>query len=124
MYYATVNTLLFEYHNTYMIIMYSHMSKIFSFVKPGIQTGGWHILSFMFCKFSCVCPPPRLLIISGMMYPDNYEWLNRFYSFYMAAVASIVSRCGLSIDASIINKKTNKSKLALYMLLLLRFKQL
>ena len=31
--------------------------------------------------FECLCPPLRLLIISGMMWCDidPYDWLNKFY---------------------------------------------
>ena len=30
----------------------------------------------------CVCPPPRLLITSGVIWTP-YDWLNKFYSCYM-----------------------------------------
>ena len=45
----------------------------------------------------CVCPPPRLLITSGVMWCDidPYDWLNIW--FYMAAVVGIVSGHDLSI---------------------------
>ena len=43
---------------------------------------------------------------------DPYDWLNRFYSFYAAAVVSIVSRRGFTIDAWHENQP-NKDKLAL-----------
>ena len=46
---------------------------------------------------ACVCPPPRLLIISGVI-RTPYEWLNKFYSCYMAIVAVIVNGRGLVID--------------------------
>ena len=47
----------------------------------------------------CVCPPPRLLIISGVMWCDidPYDWLNKFYGFYMAAVVGIDSGRDVSI---------------------------
>ena len=46
-----------------------------------------------------VCPPPRLLITSGVMWRDidPYDWLNKFYGFYMAAVVGIVSGRDVSI---------------------------
>ena len=46
-----------------------------------------------------VCPPPRLLITSGVMWCDidPYDWLNKFYGFYMAAVVGIISGCDVSI---------------------------
>ena len=49
------------------------------------------------CVF--VCPPPRLLITSGVMWCDidPYDWLNNFYGFYMAAVVGIVSGRDVSI---------------------------
>ena len=43
---------------------------------------------------------------------DTYDWLNKFYSFYLPAVVSTVCRRGLSIDAHCKNQP-NKSKLAL-----------
>ena len=53
------------------------------------------------CVSACVCvsPPPRLLITSGMMWCDidPYDWLNKFYGFYMAAVVGIVSGRDVSI---------------------------
>ena len=45
-----------------------------------------------------VCLPPRLLITSGVMWTP-YDWLNKFYSFYMAAVVVIGSGCDLRIEA-------------------------
>ena len=33
------------------------------------------------CLCVCVCPSLRLLITSGMMW-TQYDWLNKFYSFY------------------------------------------
>ena len=51
------------------------------------------------CLCVCVCPPPRLLITSGVMWCDidPYDWLNKFYGFYMAAVIGINSGRDLSI---------------------------
>ena len=45
----------------------------------------------------CVCPPLRLLITSGVIWTP-YDWLNKFYSRYMAIVVLIVNRHGLGID--------------------------
>ena len=52
------------------------------------------------CLHVCVCPPPRLIITSGVMWcdMDPYDWLNKFYSCYMAAVVVIVNGRGLGID--------------------------
>ena len=49
----------------------------------------------------CVCPPLRLLITSGVMWCDidPYDWLNKFYGFYMATVVGIGSGCDVSIYA-------------------------
>ena len=54
-------------------------------------------MSVCVCVF--VCPPPRLLITSGMMWcdMDPYDWLNKFYVFYMAAVVGIGSGRDVSI---------------------------
>ena len=62
-----------------------------------------------------LCPPPRLLINSGMMWHDmDPMWLvNKLYSFCMAAIVSIISRHGLTIETRH-RKQPNKGKLALY----------
>ena len=39
------------------------------------------------CVF--VCPPPRLLITSGVIL-TSCDWLNEFYSCYMATIVVIV----------------------------------
>ena len=48
----------------------------------------------------CVClhvyPPLRLLITNGVIWTP-YNWLNKFYGCYMAAVVSIGSGCDVSI---------------------------
>ena len=45
----------------------------------------------------CVClSAPRLLITSGVI-QTPYDWLNKFYGFYMTAVVGIVSGCDVSI---------------------------
>ena len=51
------------------------------------------------CMHVCVCPSPRLLITSGVMQCniDPYDWLNKFYGFYMAAVVGIISGRDISI---------------------------
>ena len=48
----------------------------------------------------CVCPPLRLLITNGMicMIWIPYDWLNKFYSCYMAIVVVIINGRGLGID--------------------------
>ena len=44
----------------------------------------------------CVCVPLRLLITSGVIWCDidPYDWLNKFYGFFMAAAVGIISRHG------------------------------
>ena len=49
------------------------------------------------CICVCVCPPPRLLITSGMIWTP-YNWLNKFYSRYMAIIVVIINGHGLGID--------------------------
>ena len=43
----------------------------------------------------------------------QYDWLNKYYSFCLAAIVDIVSRRGLTIGARRRNQP-NKSKLSLY----------
>ena len=57
---------------------------------------------------------PRLFITiyRGMIWTP-YDWLNQFYSCYMATVVIIDDGCGLRVEACHINHP-NKSKLSLY----------
>ena len=66
------------------------------------------------CACVCVCPHPRLSITSGVIW-TLCDWLNKFYSFCMAAIVGFVSICVLRIDAHCENKP-KKCKLALYKL--------
>ena len=49
--------------------------------------------------YVCVCACVRLLINNSMIC-ILYDWLNKLYSFYMAAV--VVSRHGLTIEVCVI----------------------
>ena len=70
------------------------------------------------CVCACMCvSAPSLLITSDVIW-TSYDWLNKFYSFYMENVVGIVSKRGLTIEACICRSQPNKSKLALYKLLL------
>ena len=42
-------------------------------------------MSVLMCLCVCVCPPLRLLITSAVIWTP-YDWLNKFYSCYMATV--------------------------------------
>ena len=61
---------------------------------------------------ACVCPPLRLLITIGVIW-TLYDWLKKFYSFYMATLVSTISRHSLTIEMHNRNQP-NKSKLVLY----------
>ena len=56
-----------------------------------------------------VCPPPRLLITSGVMWHDidPIQLLNKFYSCYMAIVVVIGNGRGLGIDMHHSHQPTN-----------------
>ena len=43
-----------------------------------------------------VCPPPEILITSGVI-GTSYNWLNKFYSYYMATVVIMIKGRGLGI---------------------------
>ena len=70
------------------------------------------------CVCVSVCPPPSLVLTSGVIWRDMdpYDWLNKYYSFCMAGIVGIVSRHGFRIEACHRNQ-ANKSKLVLYKLL-------
>ena len=57
------------------------------------------------CVFTCVCPSLRLLITCGMIWTP-YDWLNKFYSFYMAIVV-IVNGRGLGHTLTLIRVVDN-----------------
>ena len=63
-----------------------------------------------------VCPPPRLIITSGMIWAPC-DWLNKFCSLCMAAIVGIVSRRGFRNEVRHRNQP-NKNKLALWKQLL------
>ena len=48
------------------------------------------------CLCVYVCPPLRLLITSGVIW-TLYDWVNKFYSCYMAALVGIVNGRDLGI---------------------------
>ena len=59
-------------------------------------------------NFENVCPPPRLLISSGMIWTP-YDWLNKHYNFYMAAVVVIGDGCGLRIEVCRRNQRNEST---------------
>ena len=61
--------------------------RVYSRRAPGLLES---VLSVNVCMRVCVCPPPRLLITSGVIY-TRYDRSNKFYAFYMAAVVDIDS---------------------------------
>ena len=82
-------------------------------VKPAVGWPYWCTPGFL-NLILCGCLPLRIFITSDVMWIP-YDWLNNFYSFYVAVVVSIISRHGLSTDAHHKNQP-NKCKLALYKL--------
>ena len=64
-------------------------------------------MSVCVCVSVSVCvSTPRAIIASGMMWRDmtTYDWLNKFYSCYMATIDDITNGCGLAL---ILVRKTN-----------------
>ena len=97
------------------------MLKDQAIFKPGVPATGQCVPGFLesflsanVCMHLClrvcvcvfVCPPPRLLITSDVMWCDidPYDWLNKSYGFYMAAVVGIDSG---SSDVSIYTRSGN-----------------
>ena len=74
----------------------------------------------LFCLqrvYMCVSPPLRQLLTGGVIWQDiltPYDWLKKFYSFYMAVVFGIISRHYLSIDVGHTVESNLISKLVLY----------
>ena len=89
-----------------------------------VQVKGQHMpgflrkINFVWDSGVSVCLLPKLLITSEMLWTP-FDWLNKFYNFYMAAVIGINSSHGLTITIKVCHiKQPNKSKLAM----LLHFK--
>ena len=72
-------------------------NKILAFLKHTwfLKIDPVQIVGMRVCM--CVCPRPRLLIISSMIW-TSYNWLKKFYSCYMATVDFIINERGLGID--------------------------
>ena len=83
----------------YMLMTINYQRTRF-LVKPGgaCLVSYNRIFSVNVSTCACVCPPPRLLITSGTIC-ISYDWVNKFYCFYIAVVVSIISGHVLSIDA-------------------------
>ena len=50
------------------------------------------------CVCVCVCAPEAVNNQWRVMDPYAYDWLNKFYSYYIATVVSVVDGNGLGID--------------------------
>ena len=64
------------------------------------------------CVFVCVFCLLLSTRLSGIVW-TQYDWVNKFYNFYMSAVVDVVSRCGSSIDAHHRNQPS-EGRLVLY----------
>ena len=67
-------------------------------LHAGLRPAGvWFLLSTTpVCAFVSMCV--YICHEASGIIKAPYDWLNKFYSFYVAAVVGIISRCGLSID--------------------------
>ena len=75
--------------------------SFYHIIKPGVRrpVAGARLVSWKcFCVdiCMCVCPPPRLLITSGVMWTPC-DWLNKFYSCIWHTVVIIINGRGLGI---------------------------
>ena len=52
------------------------------------QAGAPGFIELLLSVCVCLCPLPRLLIASGMIWTP-YDWSNKFYGLYIAAVVGI-----------------------------------
>ena len=84
-------------------------AKVF---KPGQRLDVCMCVCVRVRTYVSACPPPRLLITSGVIW-TSYDWLNKFYSCYMATVVVIVNGRGLGIGTRR-RHKPHKSQLAQY----------
>ena len=79
--------------------MYFHSLLSLLIFKQGVIAGVPGFLKLLLRHvIMCVCSPPRLLLISDVIWTP-YDWLHKGYSFYMAATVIIGSGRGLRIEA-------------------------
>ena len=108
--YGTMNLLLrkFTFTENQPFLRNFYATKIWSrmVLIDHLQTKVWFLRIASVCMCMCVCvfvcPSPRLLITNGVIWIP-YDWLNRFYSFYMATAVIIGSSRGLRIEAHSVN---------------------
>ena len=83
-------------------------------IKPNKLAAGYLAPGFLklllsgksVCVFVYVCVHPEA--ICSVMWSDMnpYDWLNKFYSLYIAAVIGIIDRCSLRIKTCSINQSS------------------
>ena len=66
-----------------------YMLMLACFLKIALSTN-------IACVLMCVCPWGYYLITSVVMW-TLYDWLNKFYSYYIVTVVSIVDRRALEL---------------------------
>ena len=59
--------------------------------------------------YVCVCPPPRLLIISGVMWTP-YDWLNKYYTFIWQLKSLSVVGVVLELKRVVVTNPTRVSQ--------------
>ena len=50
------------------------------------------------CICLCLCVSAPRLVMTSSVIRTPYDWLNKFYSFYVTAIVVIVSNCGFTIE--------------------------
>ena len=76
------------------------VGQIFCIFKPGAR---WFLeIALVFalvfvcvfvCLSVCVYPPLKALITSGIIWCDIYDWLNKFYNFFLLLVTLYDTYC-------------------------------
>ena len=102
--YFKLTTFLYYYCDPY-ILFKPGVLAFAGFPENCFCLGDWY-------KYMCVSAPSAL--ITSAMIRALYDWLNKFYSFYMAAVVSVVSTCSLTIEFIVETKLIRLSYVALY----------
>ena len=95
--YTIKGPVLYPYKNEEICMALFHI-RIFKLGACWLQAGVRLVSYNCFCTdiCICVCPPPRLLITSSMIWTPC-DWLNKFYGCYMATVVVIIKGHGLGI---------------------------
>ena len=107
---------LLSYNIAGCMIVFHTLGQRYAIIESAIPA--WFLKLFLCgCLYVCVSTPQAVdnyIVAWFGMILGPYDWLNKFYRFYMVAIVGIVIRCGPSYNWSVSSKSIEQSKLVLY----------